>query len=877
MTRPPRLARLLLHRLALPDDRPFIVDDLDEEFMDRVKDRGPFSTRAWYVSQVMLSLPSLVRLRLSHRDPHRIRTPMFPDFGSDLRDALRRARRNPLSAAAIILISALGIGASTAVYTVVHAVLMTPLPFAGSERVVRIENMVPRLANEASYLPSDTWTDFLAWRERARSFEVLAGLWEGGTMRAFTLAEETTSLPVAIVTEGFDNLLGVRPLIGRSFVVDEYRFGGPHVMALSEQMWRTRFGADSGVVGRTIVVSDAPRLVVGVFPDANDFPGPVAAWIPLAPVPETSMARGRMSFLALHGRLRPGVTVDQARAEMQSLIAETATTDAQRERVARVTLLSEKLTGPVRPVLLLLTAVVAVTLLVAAGNVALLLLAQAEARSRELSIRLSLGSALSRLARKLAVESVLLAGIGGALGLLLAKVLVSKLVAFYPGRLARADDISIGPPVMLVAAAMTIVVGLVAAWPLLRRLRSADLATGLREGTVSASPAALRVRRTLMIGQLAFAVAMVTSGGMLVRTFVNLLRVNPGFDATGVGYISVSSSVVRYPDRAVLLGRLQRAQEVVRGLPGVTEVASVTYLPLPSRIIGYGTRMMRADDPAQREYSIQFRHMSPEYVDVMRIPVRQGRSLTASDDATGADVALINETLARSAFPAGNALGRAITVQSRTYTVVGILGDMKYWGLAQPVIGEVYVSASQSSLSFRSIVFKSTVDPAIVGAAARAAIRAADETIVVSQSGRLADRVAAASAPERFRALLVGSLAILAFILAGFGLYAVSAHAVAMRSREIGIRVALGATGGRVRRSVLRDTFVLGASGTAIGLALAWAASRGLTAFLTDVSGFDLMIGGTAAGLFLVLSLIAAALPAVRASRVDPLIAMRSE
>lgn len=876
---PPRWARALLDRFAPPDDREFIVGDLDDEFHHRAGSIGRWRASWWYTWQVTLSLPALMRAPRTYAErQRRIPPPMFSGLRSDIGDAIRRARRAPLSAATVVLISALGIGASTAVYSVVHGVLLAPLPFPGSERVVRIENRQPLLANESSYLPSDNWVEFLSWRERAKSYEVFAGLWEGGTTRAFTLADETSSFPVAIVTERFDQLLGVRPLLGRSLQSEDFAVEGSRVIALTERFWLTRFGGDSSIVGRVITVADTMRVVIGVLSDANDYPGPVAAWIPLAPVPGTSVARGRTQMLALFGRLRPGTTPEQARSEMQSLIGETSQSELQKSRVARVIPLSEVLTGSVRPVLLLLSAVVGVTLLVAAGNIALLLLTQAESRTRELAIRLSLGSELPRLARKLVVESLMLAAAGGVLGIVIARWLTRMMIAFYPGRFVRAQDVNIGLPVVLLVAGITIVVGLAGAWPLLRRLRKADLVTGLREGAGGESPRAARVRGALVVGQLAFAVALVAGGGQLARTFVNLLRVNPGFDSRGVGYVNVSASPARYPDRNVLLGHLDRAEDVVRALPGVTSAASVSYLPLPSRVVGWGTQATRPDDVTSQEFAIQFRQMSPGYLSVMGIPLLRGRDLAATDDGSSEPVAIINETLAKAAFPSVDPMGHQIAVQTTAYRIVGIVGDMRYWGLGKPVVGEVFVTPVQSSaLQFRSIVFKSSADLNAVIAAARPAIRAADPTLVISSAGTLADRVEAASAPERFRAMLVGSLALLAVVLAGLGLFAVSAHAVAKRVREIGIRMALGATQHRVRASVLRDTLMLGVSGTAIGLGLAWAGSQGLRAFVPDVAAFDVAMGGMVAALFLFVSLASAAVPASAASSVDPIVAIRRD
>jgi hypothetical protein len=287
---------------------------------------------------------------------------------------------------------------------------------------------------------------------------------------------------------------------------------------------------------------------------------------------------------------------------------------------------------------------------------------------------------------------------------------------------------------------------------------------------------------------------------------------------------------------------------------------------------------MRPDDLSQREFSIQFREMSPDYRNLMRIPLRRGRDLATTDDGSGEFVALINEALAGAAFPNEDPIGRLLAVQNRTYRIVGVVGDMRYWGLGKPVVGEVFVTHAQSSaLQFRSIVFKSSGDLNAVITRARSAIRAEDPTLVVSLAGTLADRVSAATAPERFRAMLVGSLALLAIVLAGLGLCAVSAHAVAMRVREIGIRMALGATGRRVRASVLRDVLLLGVTGTVIGLALAWGGSRGLRAFVPDVASFDLWMAGAVALLFLLVSTIAAAIPASTACRIDPLVAMKGQ
>lgn len=877
MTGPPRWASRLLGWAAGPDAR-WLLADLEEEFELLRMERGPAAARHWYAAQALRSIGPLLRRR-SLRPSSPRKAPMA--LGLDVRFALRRARRTPLVTTAIVVTIALGIGATTAVYSVVRGVLLKALPYPDPDRIVRVMTINPARPGD---LPSETWLDLQAWHREAGSFEAMGGLWEGGTMRTITFDDRVQRFPVTAVTAGFADVLRMTLLAGRTFTDAEFHPDGPRAVVLGATFWRTQLGADPGVVGRTIVVADTVREIIGVLDnEGSEFPSPsTAMWMPVAPRPGHWMAGGRSRWIAVYARLRPGVTAEAARAELQVLADRSPREPDQPVRVARVTPLVSYLTGPVRPVLLLLSAAVVVALIVACANVAILLMAQAEARVRELAVRSALGGSRRRINRLLAIETMVTAGVGGLLGVALARPLVDLFLRFYPGRLVRAQDISIDPMVLAGAIAAVAIACVAVSWPGARRARRVNLVSDLKDGAGAATAGRAGFRGVLVVLQLAMSVALVSGGLLLVRSFTAIARVDPGFEPRDLSYAILSASPARHPgDRIPEL--YAEIVERVRALPGVEHAAAVNYLPLPTSVVGWGSNAERTDRPGV-EYEIQYRHVTAEYLESMRLPLRRGRPLSAADGKAAPRVALVNETFVAQAFPGEDPLGRTFNLQGQTWEIVGVVGDMRYWGLAKPVMGEIYAPLSQAFsqqapqfFAGQNLLVRSSHDPVALDAMVREAVRAVDPTMAVGGMTSMAERVDRALAPERFRAMLVGGLGLLALILSGLGIYAVMTWTVARRTREIGIRLALGAPAGRVRGEVLRSALRLTVAGAVLGVPLALAGTRLIRGFLIEVQPDDpITLIGVTVG-FLALALFAALVPARRASRVNPLAAIRSE
>jgi predicted permease len=874
----PRWARWLLRLVAGPD-APWLLADLDEEFESLAAERGVRLARRWYRKQVLGSVPPLLRRRFHRPSPHP-RVPMA--IGLDFRFALRRARRTPLTTLAVILTIAIGIGATSAVYSVVRGVLLKALPFPDPDRLVRLITEVPAQPVD---LPSDSWMDLQDWRRQSRSYEALGGIWEGGTTRTLTLDDRVERVIIAAVTEGMDRVLDIRLLAGRSLAPNEYLADGPRAILISAGFWRSQFGNDPAAIGATLVVADTPRTVVGVLDDAgSEFPVPDAAvWVPVAPRPGSWMAGSRARWMAIYGRLRDGVTAEQARAELQTLLdrGQPAQAGAQR-RAARIVPLVSYLTGPVRPVLLLLTAAVIVALIVACANIAILVMAQAESRVRELAVRSALGGSRQRLNRLLAVETLLTTGTGGILGLLIPRPLVDVFLKFYPGRLVRGQEIAIDSPVLAAATLATLCACLAISWPTSRRARRLNLSGDLKQGVASAGAGRGSVRQSLVVLQVALSVALVTGAWLLVRSFAAVAGVDPGFDHEHVVYATLGASPNRHPgDRIPAVYREMAGRMAT--VPGVQQAATVNYLPLPNTVAGWGSNAARPDRPGQ-EYLVQYRHITGSYLETLGLPLRRGRALGEGDRSSTQRVALVNEQFVNDVFPEEDPLGRQFQLQGQTFEVVGVVGDMRYWGLNRPVSAEVYVPLSQAFsveapqfFASQALVVRSTLDPVDLSARIRETVRGIDPWMSIGTIEPLAARVDRALAPERFRAMLVGGLGLLALLLSGLGIYAVMAYTVARRTREIGIRVALGAPVAAVRRRVMAEALRLAGLGAFLGLPLAWIGSRVVRGFLVGVSHDDPAALILVAGMFFALAALAASGPARRASRIEPLEAIRAE
>ena len=878
---PPPL-RWLLAAVAPAAERDFIIDDLAEEFETRCHAAGRVAATGWVVSQTLRSLGPMAATRLRHRTNTNASAspgdPMLTQLRDDLRYSLRVAVRRPWLSLTIVATLALGIGTTTAVFSVIDALLLRPLSFPAPEQLVRLSATL-RDAPIPEMVVNHADID-----DVRRGTSAFASI---GFYDAASAIMQTDAGPqrVVAVQAGVDfaETLRLRPALGRLFAADEYLTTGPRPVILTHAFWLSRFNGDRDVIGRTLTLSGRPRTIVGVLPATeSEFPqGEYDLWLPLV-IPDTSYMRGRGNLqLAAIGRLRDGVSLERANAELVA-ISRRLTADhpeTNTGRLMQATPLRDTIVGPVRPMLVLLGGAVAAVLLIACANLGSLLLAHSQSRVREFAVRAAIGGAASRIGRQLLVESLVLAVIGGAAGVWFARVLVKGLVALYPTRLPRAGEIAIDWRVLLMALGATLVAGLLAGLPVARQVRRLDLARDLRSGERGlGSRSRRRLLDGLVIGQIATSVALLFSAGVLLRTFADMTAVQPGFESRNVLTFNIALSPIRYATPERQSAFYDALFDSLRTMPGVQDAGWGMFAPLSPG--GWGDSFIRegsADAPPNLP-SMQLKMVSPGYASTLRIPLLAGRSLANTDRSGAPDVALVNAALAARYYDGTSPVGKHITFQGRSLEIVGVLGDVRSQSLWTTAGPELYVPIEQWGWRGGTMFVRTSTDPRAAESRVRAVVRAMDPSIPVLNVATLDERVKRSMAPERFRAILIGTLAALALLLAVLGLYGLVAWVVGRRTREIGIRMALGEAVTRVRLNVLRDALRVSALGVAVGAALSLASTPYLEGFVAGtVRPRDPLTLAATMTLFLVVTAVAAWVPARRASKVDPLLAIRSD
>jgi predicted permease len=767
----------------------------------------------------------------------------------------------------------LAVVTTAVMFSVLDGVLLRELPLPHADRVIRLATQ----ARAPGLIRSESFGDLQDWRLRLTSFEAIAGYWDGGVTRVVERASGPERLPVAVVTEGFARVLGVAPMLGRHFDAEHHLPGGPRVALLTYRYWRDEFASDTGVVGKSIRVADTSRLIIGVLPETafSYPPGEPALWLPAAPV--GGFATRRNSWIAAIGRLRPGVSIESAALEARTVSKTIASehTPNNPGRLIYLERLQDDITQPVRPVLLLIATAVVCLLLIACGNIATLLFAQMHERAREVAVRTAIGGTPGRIIGELAVECLLLVSIGGVIGAALAPIVRDAMLAAYPGALPRAAEVMIDARVILVAcAAMLLAAGTALvplAWSALRVDNSREL-HGSRSGH---SREHRRVGSALAVGQLAFSLVLVFSSALLLRTVWRLAGIDAGFDATGVMGFSLTPPPARYDSASKREQLLNEMLLAVRNVPGVTQAEAVNYLPMPNRIIGYGTWYQRRDGPDTTRRQTQLRVVTPGYLRLLRVPLLTGRWTDDNDRPGAPNVMMINRALARTAFGDTDPVGRRIYVQGEEREVVGIVGDFRHWGFWQDPEPELYLPYRQFSWGFMSVTMRTNGDPAPVAAAVRRAVAGIDPSIPRPVFTQLTQKMADIKAPDHFRAALMTTLGVLALILSGIGLYGVVASGVAAQQRDIGIRMALGQNAVNARRDVVARSARLAASGMAIGAIGAIWTGRALSVFVHGLPAYDAISLSGVILVFALLTGVASYVPARRASRVSPMEAMR--
>ena len=800
----------------------------------------------------------------------------------DLRFAVRSFRRSPGLTLAALLALGLGVGATAAIYTVVDAVLLEPLAYPEPDELVVLIDSNPE-AGFPRFAASPP--NFADWRDQSESFEHLA---------AFTRASlaldapgvEPERLSGAAVATGFFEALGVVPAHGRIFRPEEDRPGAEAVTVLGHGLWQRRFGADPEIVGETVTLNGEARRVVGVMPAGFVFPSEVETWVPLALEVDPSQRGGH--YLGVLGRLRDGVTLEAAQTEMTALTARLAEEYPESNEGWGVNLfrVHELMVEDVRPYLRIVAWAVAAVLLIVCANVANLLLVRSARRERELAVRTALGAGRGRLARQLLTETVLLSLAGGALGLGFGLWGTRALVALNADEIPRAAEIGLDPSVFLFTFGVALAAGLLAGLAPVVHAARADLQGSLKEGTSAAGEGgrARVLRKALVLVEVAVAVVLLVAAGLLLRSLVRLQGISPGFEPAGVLTAQVSLPDAGYPDDAARAPFYRELRERLEALPGVEAAGAGFPLPLSGAgyFLSFGIEGREAPPP-QDSPSAGIRFVTPGYLEALEIPLVDGRRITAADREGAVEVAVVNRAMAERMWPGESPLGGRFTFGDPTapdaewLEIVGVVGDVRHGDLTTEPDMEVYLPMDQNPFPTAVLVLRTGADPESLTSGVREAVRAVDPSLPVYRVQTLDQVVGDALADQRFSAALLGVFAGLALVLASLGVYGVLSYAVSQRTRELGLRMALGAPRERVLRQVIGEGMVLVAIGVAAGTAGAFAASRLLGSLLYEVGTADPLTYAAVPALLVLVGLVAVWLPARRATRVEPVVALRTE
>jgi len=797
----------------------------------------------------------------------------------DLRYGIRMLAKHPGFTLAAVLSLAIGIGANTAIFSVVNGVVLRPLPFKEPERLVRLWHDKPQAGMKRMPLAPGYVTE---WRNQTRSYEGIAAY--GQTTATFTGEAEPEQVPGANVSANLFPVLGLQPILGRNFLPEENQTGKDRVVLLSHQLWQRRFGADPAILGRAIILDHQNSYtVVGVMPPEAKFPEASEFWKPLAVKDEHSHDFRGLQVIA---RLKPAVTIAQARAELEIIHQQMQKAFPDDYQAWTVDLLGlhEMMVGEVRLALLVLFGAVGFVLLIACANVANLLLARAAARQKEIAVRAALGASRFRLMRQMLTESAVLAALGGASGLLLAYWGVQALVALNPPDIPRLDQVSIDGRVLgftLIASLLVgLLFGLAPAW----QLSKTDVNRAIKEGVAQATGGRLlrpSLRGLLVVMQTALALVLLTGAGLMLKSFIKLRQVELGFEPSHAIMLTISPAFNRFSEGQRINDYYQRMIDALKTVPGVTAAAAMTGSPLGGAFMNSGFLIEGRPAPASPENQRAFANVvSPDYFRALGTPLKQGRFLTEGDGAGAPRVAVINETLARRYFPDSNPIGQRLSMGSQannTYEIVGVVGDIKQFGMEEEMRPSLYVSFRQREVRMMSLVVRSLGEPSALIPALRSRIWDVDKYAPITRTRTLEQLVSESVEQPRFYTLLLALFAGVAVTLAAIGLYGVMSYSVSQRTREIGIRLSLGAEPLSILRMIIGQGLILILIGVVAGLAAAFALTRLMATLLFGVSATDPTTFALISLALIVVALLACYLPARRATKVDPMMALRCE
>jgi putative ABC transport system permease protein len=892
--RPPSWAEKLLH-LCLPAGllRDSVLGDMAEELALRERRSSARAARRWYARQALGVALRYVVFRAApsssaapSTDNARLGDPsMLRSLGQDLGNALRSLLRARSFVIPTVLTLALGVGATTAIFSVVDGVLLRPLPYPDPDRLVVLRNSVAG----ANHSEPEFW-DYTRDVDRLAS---VAAYRESSPVLGS--AEEPERIPVILASSTLIPMLGVEPLLGRTYSADEDVAGArDRVVVLSHDLWMRVFGGDPSAVGRTIILEDVPHTVVGVMPAGFGFPAPgIQAWAPLRLDPADPWARNN-HYLDVVARLASGASMASADAQLDALGAH-STEAYPRFYSKRVTFLAmalrDDVVGDVRtPLLLLLGAVVGV-LLIASVNAAALFLARGEGRRAEVAVRAALGAGRARVVGQLLGESLLVAILAGIVGAGLAFAGVATLKRLAPADLPRLGEVGVDARVLLFGLATALVTGLAFGLaPAVQAVRS-DVRDVLASGAWGGigSRRSGRVRRGLVVAQLGLATMLALGAGLMLRSFAALRGVDLGLHPEGVLTMAISPSVSRVAVDTAAVAFYQQLEDRVRTLPGVAAVGSAYRLPLADGSDNYSIQLEEhptvgiGDAPAP---GIQW--ATPGYFAAMGIQLERGRLFTRADDSGAPLVAVVNDRLARELWPGQDAVGKRLRMFGEAHPwveVVGVVADVKHYGIRRQALAKLYVphlqgyvrGAGYYSPNRMNLIVRTGGDPAALAAPVRAVVKELAPGVPIVRVRTMADVVSGALSRERFTMLLLGAFSSVALLLAAVGVYGVIAQAVVTRTREIGLRMAVGAARGDVARAVLREGMALAVLGTALGLAGGAALSRLMRSILYQVSPVDPWTFAAAVPILALAAALACLVPALRAARLDPVKALRDE
>jgi len=797
---------------------------------------------------------------------------------ADLRYAFRVLSRAPSFAAAVIAVLALGIGANTAIFSIVNAVLLRPLPFDQPDRLVRLFHEPPQSAFPGIHLFSVSPANDFDWKRDARAFESMAIY----RFRSFTLTGggNAEAVVAGAVEADFFRVVGARPALGRAFLQEEDSPAHGHVAIVSDGFWKSHLGASADAVGRTLTLDGEPYTIVGVMPARFSAAAWAisarAIWVPVAYTDAERAVRENHNAQVI-ARLKPGIDVARAQSEM-NLISTQLEQDFPQANTgwgATVVSLQEVIVGDIRITLVMLLAAVALVLLIACANVGNLLFARALGRRKEIAIRSALGAGRARVFQQLLIEALVLALAGGAAGLLLARISLAAGAALLAGQVPRADEISIDARVLLFVLGASILTGILAGALPASRAGRTDLNDALKEGGRNDSAVGLRTRRLLIVSEVALSLVLLMGAGVMFRSLLALRQVDAGFDPRNVLTFGLSLPETRYGTPARMSAFFDTVLQRVRALPGVQAAGAIDDLPAKGGSVQPIVVDGRAELLPRDQPTVAVRKITPGYLRALAIPLVRGRDVADGD----VEVLLVSRAAARLLWGETDPIGRRATLplQSKTISkqVIGIVGDVKQGELSEGVMPTVYEYTRERPWAGLTIVMRTAVPPASLAGAAAAEVRGVDPERPVEDIRSMTDVLDETLTSQRFSALLLGIFAAVALALASVGIYSVLSYIVRGRSREIGIRTALGARTPDVIRLVVREGMTPAIAGIAVGGVAALASGKILERLVFGVSASDPLTLAVVAGALAIVALAASLVPAYRASRLDPLKALR--